>query len=295
MPKVNPKKQLNEVPKNQEVQIDLSKEYNVSEGMISDILKARDHALTLWVENALQAGLVITDNILSTKALEFAYLCKEEKFKGSNGWAQYRKLYLHNRVKVFDNYNEYGTEPVEIDIKKCIKYVARTWENVTSTTIENCWLKADILPKYNSENEIHINDYDPDAQVYHTHIKELGEVQELIDMLDFESPFTADEYIQYDSAEITTEILSNDEILKVVLPDNQEKEAEELLNPLPLVTHSEAIETYDKVILYLEQQEDSYDKKKEELKFIKKLRKEALRQRFISAKQINIDSFIESK
>ncbi|PKK56834.1 hypothetical protein RhiirC2_799212 [Rhizophagus irregularis] len=114
-------------------------------------------------------------------------------------------------------------------------------------------------------------------------------------MLDFESPFTADEYIQYDSAEITTEILSNDEILKVVLPDNQEKEAEELLNPLPLVTHSEAIETYDKVILYLEQQEDSYDKKKEELKFIKKLRKEALRQRFISAKQINIDSFIKSK
>ncbi|RGB40536.1 hypothetical protein C1646_753263 [Rhizophagus diaphanus] len=36
---------------------------------------------------------------------------------------------------------------VEINIKKCIKYVAHTWDSVTKTTIENCWLKADILPK----------------------------------------------------------------------------------------------------------------------------------------------------
>ncbi|RIA78825.1 hypothetical protein C1645_746318, partial [Glomus cerebriforme] len=121
---------------------------------------------------------------------------------------------------------------------------------------------------------------------------ELEEVQELIDVLDFENSFTADEYVQYDRGEITTEILSNEEILKAVLPNNQEKEIEEPLDPLPPVTHSEVIESYDKVILYLEQQEDSFDMKKAELNFIKKLKKEALKQRFISAKQINIDSFI---
>ncbi|CAB4409623.1 unnamed protein product [Rhizophagus irregularis] len=33
------------------------------------------------VDNAIQANLIITDNILSTKALEFAYLCKEESLK----------------------------------------------------------------------------------------------------------------------------------------------------------------------------------------------------------------------
>ncbi|PKK65474.1 hypothetical protein RhiirC2_786097 [Rhizophagus irregularis] len=92
-------------------QKDLAKEYNVNEGMISDILKAKNHwlavdfdsyqaglrsekkmpfpiieeALTLWVENALQAGFIISDGILSNKALEFAFLCKEDKFKESNG------------------------------------------------------------------------------------------------------------------------------------------------------------------------------------------------------------------
>jgi len=89
----------------------LAQEYEVSEGMISDILKAKERwlavdlnshqvglkrgkkvsfpnieeALTIWVENALQAGLIITDNILSTKALEFAFLLGENNFKGSNG------------------------------------------------------------------------------------------------------------------------------------------------------------------------------------------------------------------
>jgi hypothetical protein len=45
-----------------------------------------EETLILWVENALQDGLIISNNILSTKALEFAFLCNEEKFKGSKGW-----------------------------------------------------------------------------------------------------------------------------------------------------------------------------------------------------------------
>ncbi|GBC31947.2 tigger transposable element-derived protein 6-like [Rhizophagus irregularis DAOM 181602=DAOM 197198] len=134
--------------------------------------------------------------------------------------AQYRKLLLQNRVKAFDNYNEFGINPVEINIKKCIKYVARAWDNVTQSTIENCWLKADILPKDNEK------------------VEELNS------------------------------------------------------DPLPSITHSEVIEHYDKVILYLEQQEDKFDMKKEEIRCIKKLRKEALKQRFISARQTNLNDFI---
>ena len=80
--------------------------------------------------------------------------------------------------------------------------------------------------------------------------------------------------------------------MKVVLPNNQEKEIEEPDEPLPSITHNEAIEYYDKLILYLEQQEDEFDMKKEEIKLVKKLKKEALKQRFISARQTNLNSFI---
>ncbi len=43
-------------------------------------------ALIIWIENALQVSLVITNNILLTKVLNFAYLLEENNFKGSNSW-----------------------------------------------------------------------------------------------------------------------------------------------------------------------------------------------------------------
>ncbi|CAB4409622.1 unnamed protein product [Rhizophagus irregularis] len=101
--------------------------------------------------------------------------------------------------------------------------------------------------------ELEIRSFNTDAQIYSMHIKELKDVQALIDKLNLENSFNAKEFVQYDNDKITTEMLSNEEILKAVIPNNQEKEIEESLDPLPLIsTHSEAIEYYDKVILYLE-------------------------------------------
>ncbi len=94
--------------------------------MISDTLKAKDcwlvidtesyqaglkhekkvsfpkieEALTIWVETALQADLIITDNILSTKALDFAFLLKEDKFKCFGGWI--------NNFKKWHNLRQYN-------------------------------------------------------------------------------------------------------------------------------------------------------------------------------------------
>ncbi|UZO10491.1 uncharacterized protein OCT59_002072 [Rhizophagus irregularis] len=95
------------------------------------------------------------------------------------------------------------------------------------------------------------------------HMRELEEVQDLIDQLYLENPFTADEFIQYDNFRLTAEMISNEEILKAILlnnPNNQE-EVEDF-DPLPPITHNEAIKHYDKMILYLEQQEDNFDMKK---------------------------------
>ena len=49
----------------------------------------------------------------------------------------------------------------------------------------------------------------------------------LINKLDFDNPLTAKEFVWYDRSEITGEIKSNEEILKAVLPNEQEKEERE--------------------------------------------------------------------
>ena len=114
-------------------QKDIAKEYDVSEGMVSDILKEKDRwiaidndsyqanlkrekkvqfpiieeALTVWIDKALQARLVLTESILATKALDFALLCKEDKFKASNGWLDNFKK-RHN-LKQYNIHGEAGS------------------------------------------------------------------------------------------------------------------------------------------------------------------------------------------
>ncbi|CAB5191514.1 unnamed protein product [Rhizophagus irregularis] len=131
--------------------------------------------------------------------------------------AQYRKLYLRNRVKAFDNFNEHGTELGEIDIKKYIKYIAHAWDNVTNNTIKNCWLKADIIPEYSESSDDENINYEvyknnADIQLELECLKELEEIQVLINKLDFEDSFIAEEFVLYDDSEITMEMISDDEI-----------------------------------------------------------------------------------
>ena len=205
-------------------------------------------------------------------------------------------MYLCNRVKAFDNFTEHGTELDEIDVKKCIKYVARAWDNITNATIKNCWLKAGIMPEYGEPSDDESVDREDqenqaDIQLELERLRELEEVQVLIDKLNFEEPFTAKEFVLYDESEITTDMVSDEEILKAVQLNNQEKEEVEE-EPLPTITHNEVIECYDKVILYLQHQEKNYHSNNEDIKFIKKLKKEALKERFYSTRQINLDNFV---
>jgi len=150
------------------------------------------------------------------------------------------------------------------------------------------------LPKY--EDEINVKDRENhDILLELERLKEVEEVQVLINKLDFDEAFTAEEFIEYDESEPTNEMISDEEILNGILPNEKGKDEDEDENPLPIISHNEAIESYDKVILYLEQREEDYNIKNDELKFIKRLRKESLKQQFITARQTNLDDFITYK
>ena len=147
------------------------------------------------------------------------------------------------------------------------------------------------MPKY--EDEIDVKDCENhDILLELERLKEVEEVQVLINKLDFDEVFTAEEFIEYDKFEPTNEMISDEKILNGILPNEKGKDENENENPLPIISHNEAIESYDKVILYLEQREEDYNIKNDELKFIKRLRKESLKQQFITARQTNLDDFI---
>ncbi|RIA89224.1 hypothetical protein C1645_825184 [Glomus cerebriforme] len=78
--------------------------------------------------------------------------------------------------------------------------------------------QVDILPK--NENDKIDLDFDVEGEVYIAHAKELDVIQELIDKFNIKNLFTVEEYIQYDDSEIITDMIFNEDILKVVLLNN---------------------------------------------------------------------------
>jgi len=123
--------------------------------------------------------LLLIDNTLTHALYEITYLTNITiKYLSSNTMlylqsynqdiikSQYQKLYLWNRIKAFNKFHEFGIEPMEIDINKCIKYVTCIWDNVISTIIEHCWIKADILP--NNDDKDYVN---AEFEDYNTNIK----------------------------------------------------------------------------------------------------------------------------
>src|SRR2546430_1974965 len=95
-------------------------------------------------------------------------------------------------------------------MKLMFKYVARAWDNVINITIKNCWIKAGIMPEYGEPSDDESVDREDqenyaDIQLELERLRKLEEVQVLIDKLNFEEPFTTEEFVLYDESEITIE------------------------------------------------------------------------------------------
>ena len=109
-------------------QTDLKREKKVSFSKIEE-------ALTIWVETVFQADLIITNNILSTKALGFAFLLKEDKFKCSGRWVDNFKKW-HN-LRQYNIHGEAASAPLE-DLDTMQKNLQQTLKDYNPEDIFNC-------------------------------------------------------------------------------------------------------------------------------------------------------------
>ena len=94
-----------------------------------------EEALTVWLDKALQAKLVLTESILTTKALDFAVLCNEEKFKASNGWLDNFKK-RHN-LRQYNIHGEAGSAPIQ-DLDSMRERLRQTLRDYDPKDIFNC-------------------------------------------------------------------------------------------------------------------------------------------------------------
>ncbi|CAB5190067.1 unnamed protein product [Rhizophagus irregularis] len=194
--------------------------------------------------------------------------------------AQYRKLFLQNRIKAFDNSQENGQPIPEITIKKAIKYAAKAWELVQPVTITNGWRKTGILPP-STDDDI---DFDFDE------FEEVDQLQDLIGQLAskiYRSPISAEEYLEYEKDETNHQMMTDKEIIEMITePEEPNVEGPEI----PIISNYEALAALNQIITYMEQKSDKMEFSNDHIRTIKKLRKVIEWEEFHSKQQVTLDS-----
>ena len=150
--------------------------------------------------------------------------------------AHYKRLFLKKRINNFDE-EQSGIEPDPINIYHVVKMVARAWDFVTPEIISNCWKKTGILPEENDLYPIEIEQ--ANNLVNEILQEEENAVQNLINNLPINSPLTAAEFISIDNADVSVEMVTDEQIILSLTPT--EEEIEENVPMLPYIPIKDAV------------------------------------------------------
>jgi len=201
---------------------------------------------------------------------------------------------LQNYIKAFDNNQETGQPITEITIKKAIKYVAKAWDLVQPEVIINCWRKTNILPPNTDDDEsiggddfIDFTDFDE--------YEEINKIQDFIDRLTpniYENPIPAEEYLKSEKEETIHQMITDEEIIKLMKEPEEEPNNEE--SEIPIISNYEALVALNQIIIYAEQKSNKINFPKDQIQAIKKLRKAVEREEFQSKQQVTLDSYLEN-
>ncbi|CAG8767580.1 10447_t:CDS:1 [Dentiscutata erythropus] len=175
-------------------------------------------------------------------------------------------------------------------MREAINFIAEAWEDISDTTIKNCWRTTRIMPEIDelemseqeeseSENEIDdtaalINDFsNPEAQQLVHNIEEYA-------------------YI-IDQPARTEDVLTDNIIIKMAINEfrDDDKTDDDEGSPPPPITVTEAVEALEKVISYQESLEVGKGFDENGLKMLRKRLKEWHYEREKNKKQSSLISF----
>lgn len=173
----------------------------------------------------------------------------------------------------------------KLNVKEAIDYIAEAWNNVTPTTIQNCWKKTEILPDFIDEDDV--NDEEEDDM----HIQEEDEIETFLNELPEAEALR--EYFQMLDQEIPTEeYLTEDQIVNMVLTEEKEESESEDDDEIPLILVNKAVDGLKTFISYFEQQ-DNFKYSVNDLHIFRKYLQVVKVDEFNSKKQSTLDMYYE--
>ena len=133
----------------------------------------------------------------------------------------------------------------KLNVKEAIDFIAEAWDNVTQTTIRNCWKKTGILPSSDLiVDDINMEDFELDEldEIDIDFLPEADNLRNYLEILDEDIP--------------TEEHLTDEQILNLLQDEEYESENESEDEEVLIVSEKEEIEACKTLINYFEQQND---------------------------------------
>ena len=101
-------------------------------------------------------------------------------------------------------------------------------------------------------------------------VRELNDLQNLIDELALPNPISASEYIEIDDSHVSDELNLND-IVTIINPPEENESQEEIIEELPPVTNKEALSAIKTTLeIYIDQQSELNE---DDFKLLKSLKR----------------------
>lgn len=157
-----------------------------------------------------------------------------------------RKYKLKYTKWLYDRYKNDKTDKKKIDLKTSITYAVESWNDVSLTTIKNCWKHTKLIKFIESQengDKLSISNED-------------DEFREIICRLEIVEPFDFNEYINYEEIfSEKTEEKNNDEILEMdeTSEENPREESSFEENKVKKVKKSEAFQAINTLKNFMEQ------------------------------------------
>jgi hypothetical protein len=207
--------------------------------------------------------------------------------------AHYKRNYCRHILKLFEEGKDINKE--KVNIKEAVDYLADAWENVSSDTIFNCWVKTGILPSTND------NDIANATQIQQDILdNEVGDTNQFIEDLGAASdkPLAAsladalNDFCDLKEEILTEDVLNENDIIKLIQEEmNEEKDnSDDSEDDLVLVSLDDAIKSLQTWVTFFEQQEmDEF--KNEDVRVFKKYLKTVHELKIQAKKQVQITNF----
>jgi hypothetical protein len=183
-------------------------------------------------------------------------------------------------------------EDLKMNVLQAIRFIIKSWEEITPETLHNCWRHTNILPASINAELSNMSD-----NIRTANDSTLNDLSEALTTLNLSDKMQVEEFLNIPEENIVYEVPEDDKIIEELaeiykkrmdIPSDGFVDDDDDSNEQPIIRSKEALKGLETVHTFLLQQENA----SEQLKLVNKIEKYINVKKENSSQQTKIDNYL---